>query len=105
VVRRAYWIFDVPPDRERARHTHREQDELLVAIRGSFVVHCDDGAVQSVFTLDSPDLGLLLPAMVFHHVDRFSPGAVCLVLSSGPYDASEFVHDLDEFRGLIATHR
>ena len=101
-IQRVYWVFAVPGEGERAHHAHREQHELLVAGRGAFTVHCDDGNVRSSYTLDSPDAGLLLPPMVFHHLDDFSADALCLVLASGPYYASEYVHDYDEFRELMA---
>lgn len=46
-VQRADWIFDVPVVGSRANHAHGEQSELLVAARGGFAVHCDDGEVQT----------------------------------------------------------
>jgi len=101
-IRRVYWVFDVPEGGERANHAHREQHEVLVAARGSFTVHCDDGSVRSRHTLDSPGIGLLIPAMNFHHLDDFSPGALCLVLASGPYDDAEYVHQYEEFRELLS---
>lgn len=102
-IQRVYWIFDVPGEGQRANHAHREQTELLVAVRGGFTVHCDDGSVETVHRLDAPERGLLLPAMVFHHLDHFTPGALCLVFASGPYDAAEYVNDHQEFRELMAS--
>jgi dTDP-4-dehydrorhamnose 3,5-epimerase-like enzyme len=99
-IKRVYWISGVPPGGERAHHAHREQKELLVAARGGFTVHCHDGRVQTVYHLDSPAYGLLIPEMVWHHLEGFSDGALCLVLASGPYDYAEYVHDHDEFREL-----
>jgi dTDP-4-dehydrorhamnose 3,5-epimerase-like enzyme len=101
-IRRVYWVFGVPPGGQRAHHAHREQQELLVAARGAFTVHYDDGRVRSTNRLSSPGTGLLLPEMVWHHLDEFSDGALCLVLASGPYDYDEYVHDYDEFRELTA---
>jgi dTDP-4-dehydrorhamnose 3,5-epimerase-like enzyme len=101
-IKRVYWVFDVPPGGERAHHAHREQKELLVAARGAFTVHCDDGRVRSVYRLNAPGYGLLLPEMVWHHLAQFSDDALCLVLASGAYDYSEYVHDSDEFRELTA---
>ena len=101
-VQRAYWIFDVPIGGERANHAHRVQSEVLVSVQGAFTVHCDDGDVQTVYTLDSPDEALVLPPMVFHRLDDFTAGSVCLVFASGPYDPSEYVNGYDEFRELIA---
>lgn len=101
-VQRAYWIFDVPVVGSRANHAHREQAELLVAARGEFTVHCDDGEFQTAYILSSPDEALLLPPMVFHRLDNFVPGSLCLVFASGPYDPREYVTDYDEFRALFA---
>jgi mannose-6-phosphate isomerase-like protein (cupin superfamily) len=101
-VERSYWIFGVPRGGERANHAHREQSELLISARGAFTVHCDDGNVQTVHTLSSPDEALLLPPMVFHRLDNFVPGSLCLVFASGPYDPHEYVNDYAEFRKLIA---
>jgi dTDP-4-dehydrorhamnose 3,5-epimerase-like enzyme len=101
-IKRVYWVSGVPPGGERAHHAHREQQELVVAAQGAFTVHCDDGRVRSVYRLRSPACGLLLPEMVWHHLDEFSDGALCLVLASGEYDFDEYVHDYDEFRELSA---
>jgi dTDP-4-dehydrorhamnose 3,5-epimerase-like enzyme len=100
-IRRVYWVFDVPPGGERAHHAHREQHELLVATRGGFTVHCDDGEVKTLYRLDSPAAGLLIPELVWHHLEDFSEGAMCLVLASGPYDPVEYVHDYKEFGELM----
>jgi hypothetical protein len=101
-VQRAYWIFDVPTTGERANHGHREQSELLVSAQGAFTVHCDDGELQTSYRLDSPHEALLLPPMVFHRLDNFLPGSLCLVFASGPYDPREYVTDYAEFRELLA---
>ncbi len=101
-VHRVYWVFGVPDGTERAHHAHREQHEFLVAVRGRFTVHCDEGHVESVYELDRPDRGLLLRGLVWHHLSDFSPDAVCLVLASGPYEPEEYVFDYDEFRALVA---
>ncbi|HWF72976.1 MAG TPA: FdtA/QdtA family cupin domain-containing protein [Solirubrobacteraceae bacterium] len=102
-IKRAYWIFDLPEGAGRANHAHREQYEVLVAVRGSFTVHCDYGSSRDHFGLDSPDTGLLIPPMVFHDVDGFSADAVCLVFASGPYEHAEYVRDYDEFRELASV--
>ena len=100
-IERVYWVFAVPPEGERAHHAHRVQQELLVAVSGAFTVHCDDGQVRTAHRLDSPAYGLFLPEMVWHHLDNFTDGAVCLVLASGPYAYNEYVTDYDEFRTEI----
>ncbi len=100
-IQRVYSVFDVPDEGERGHHAHLQQHEVLIAAQGAFTVHCEEGDLRSVYVLDSPEIGLLLPPMVFHHLDGFSPDAVCLVLASGPYDRDEYVHDYEEFRELV----
>jgi dTDP-4-dehydrorhamnose 3,5-epimerase-like enzyme len=102
-IKRIYWVFSVPQDRERGHHAHREQHELMVAVRGAFTVHTDDGQVRITHRLDCSDRGLLVPKMVWHHLSGFSEDAVCLVLASGPYDEAEYVRDYKEFRELVAS--
>jgi hypothetical protein len=41
--------------------------------------------------------------MVWSVQYRFSADAKVLVLASGPYDASEYVRDYDEFLRLVKT--
>lgn len=101
-IQRAYWIFDVPTRGERADHAHREQSEVLIAVRGAFTVYCDDGEARTVHRLDSPDQALLLPPMVFHRLTDYARGSLCLVLASGPHDPTEYVNDYGEFLELIA---
>jgi len=57
--------------------------------------------VKTVYRLDSPAVGLLIPKLVWHHLELFSVGAICLVLASGPYDPVEYVHDYEEFGRLM----
>jgi dTDP-4-dehydrorhamnose 3,5-epimerase-like enzyme len=101
-IKRVFWVFGIPHGGERAHHADREQHEMLVAVNGAFTVHCDDGRVRTVHRLDSPTCGLLIPEMVWHHLDEFTEGAICLALASGPYDPDGYVCAYEEFRELTA---
>ena len=81
------------PTPARAPITHTANNRSSFAARGAFTVHCDDGEVTTAYTLSSPDEALLLPPMVFHRLDNFAPGSLCLVLASGQYDPHEYVTD------------
>ena len=104
-VRRVYYLFDVPAQASRGGHSHHEQSEFLVAVSGSFDVTLDDGATQTVHRLNRPDRGLLIKPGIWRTIDNFSAGAVCLVLSSGVYDESDYVRSYDEFMTLSAGKR
>jgi len=42
-IKRAYFLYDVPGGAERGGHAHRELQQLIIAMSGSFDVVVDDG--------------------------------------------------------------
>ncbi len=96
-IERAYWIYDVPAGEERGSHAHRRARSLMVAVSGSFDVELFDGHECATFTLNRPFQALYLPACYWRTIKNFSSGSVCLVLTSIPYSAEEYIRDFDEF--------
>lgn len=50
VIRRAYWIYDVPGGYARGEHAYKQNEEFIVALSGSFDVELDDGNEKRVFS-------------------------------------------------------
>lgn len=100
VVRRYLVQFDVPTKQVRGEHAHRRLQQVLVCLRGSLEVLVDDGRRRAVVPLAGPQLGLLVPAMVWTSHYNYSPDAVLLVLASEEYDADDYVRDYDAFLAL-----
>ena len=96
-IRRVYYLYDVPAGAERGGHGHRELQQLIVAVAGSFEVLLDDGDESRRVRLDRPYRGLLVAPMIWRELDNFSAGAVCLVLASLPYDEADYYRDREEF--------
>ncbi len=99
-IKRVYYLFDVPSDSYRGGHAHKEQLEFLIALSGSFNVTLDNGSQKKSFLLNKPNKGLLLPTGIWRELEDFSSGAVCLVLSSGEFDESDYIRDYKDFRNL-----
>ena len=59
-IKRVYYLYDVPSGAERCGHSHKEQQEFLVALSGSFDVILNDGKVEKTVTLNKPFEGLLI---------------------------------------------
>ena len=51
-IQRTHWIYDVPGGQVRGGHAFKEQQELIVALSGSFDVFIDDGTEKKVFSLN-----------------------------------------------------
>ena len=56
------------------------------------------------FELDQPALGLLVPALVWHELDRFSEDAICAVLASREYRDDDYIRDRGQFLAARAAH-
>lgn len=96
-VKRVYYLYDVPGGESRGAHAHRELEQLIVAVSGSFTVTLDDGNCKRTFFLNRPYQGLYVKASMWRDLADFSSGAVCMVLASEVYKASDYIRAYDEF--------
>ena len=79
-IARVYYLYNVPVDAERGGHAHKELQQVLFALSGSFRVTVDDGKTKAEYWLRDPRKGLYISRMVWREMDSFSQGAVCMVL-------------------------
>ena len=99
-VKRNYWIYDVPSGMWRDGHAFKQQQELLVSLRGSFDVVVSDGDVEQTYHLSRPQIGLYVPRMTWRYINNFSTNSVALVLSSTYFDEDDYIVDFEEFKAL-----
>jgi hypothetical protein len=97
VVRRIYYLYDVPGGEARGGHAHRNLRQLIIAASGSFDVILNDGRIRRIFTLNRPYQGLLITPGIWRELDNFSSGSVCLVLASQVYAESDYIRGYEEF--------
>lgn len=97
-VRRFYFIGDIDPDATRGSHAHRSLTQLIVAMRGSVVVHLEDGETSERFDLTGPSMGLLVPPGYWRTLDSFARGTVVGVLASDRYDEADYIRSYREFK-------
>lgn len=98
--KRVYYLYDVPSDAHRGGHAHKEQQEFLIAVSGSFEVILDDGNTKKSVTLNKPNKGLLIPTGIWRELGNFSSGAICLVFSSGVFLETDYIREYSEFKRL-----
>jgi hypothetical protein len=96
-IRRAYWIYDVPGGEMRGGHAYRTNQELIIAVSGSFDVVTDDGIQQETHSLNRSYYGLNIPAGHWRELVNFSTNSLCLVLASGVYDEADCIRDYESF--------
>lgn len=96
-IERVYWIYDVPGGQVRGGHAFKQQQELIVALSGSFDVMVDDGKEQKIFSLNRSYYGLYIPAGLWRRMQNFSTNSLAVVLSSTQYNESDYIRSFDEF--------
>lgn len=96
-IARVYYLYDVPGGAERGGHAHKQLQQIIVSIMGSFTVILDDGENRRNVTLDRAYHGLYIPQLVWRELVSFSSGAICLVLASQLYDEGDYIRNYDEF--------
>ncbi|GAA4022947.1 MAG: hypothetical protein C0525_08810 [Flavobacterium sp.] len=96
-MKRVYYLYDVPSGAERGGHSHKVQQEFLVALSGSFTVVLTDGKDKISVTLNKPNEGLWIPNGIWRELENFSSGSVCLVIASDIFEEADYIRDYNEF--------
>lgn len=96
-IKRVYYLYDVPGGSERGAHGHRDLQQFIIAMSGSFNITLDDGRNKRNFHMNRSYYGLYVPPMMWREIDNFSSGAVCMVLASDYYDEEDYFRDYEKF--------
>jgi hypothetical protein len=99
-IARVYYLYDVPGGATRAGHAHRELQQLIVSVMGSFDIVLDDGSKKKTVRLDRAYFGLYMPNMIWREIVNFSSGGVCLVFASLPYEEADYIREYADFTRL-----
>ena len=96
-IRRVYWLYDVPGGISRGGHAEINNEELVIALSGSFEILINDGTNTRTFTLNRSYYGLYIPKGVWREIREFSTNAVALEFGSIPYSEDDYIRDFDAF--------
>ncbi len=99
-VNRIYYLYDIPGGESRGGHAHKELQQVIIAASGSFDLIIDDGKNKKTFSLNRPNIGVLMPKGLWRELDNFSSGSICLVLASDIYDENDYIRNYEDFKKL-----
>lgn len=103
-ITRVYWIYDVPGGQTRGSHAFKSQEEIIIALSGSFDVILDDGISKRKYQLNRAYKALYVPAKMWRTLENFATNSVCLVISSGKYDEGDYIRNYKQFKQFIKTN-
>ena len=89
----------------RGQHAHKACTQLLTCPLGSVVVLCDDGRNVASYTLDQPNVGLLVPPGIWAQQTYLASDSVLTVLCDRAYEPEDYIRNYDEFRAYRMANR
>jgi hypothetical protein len=100
-IKRVFWTYDVPGGETRGAHAYRNQQEIIIALSGSFdvVITNADGSTQK-FSLNRSYYGLYLPALSWRHMENFSTNSLGLHVSSSVFAVDDYIRDFNDYKQL-----
>lgn len=101
--RRVFFVYGVPSREVRGEHAHRALHQFLICSAGQCSVVVDDGSRRQEILLDGPQVGLLIPPLIWAIQYRFSPDAMLMALASAEYDDTDYIRDYDEFLRCVRS--
>jgi dTDP-4-dehydrorhamnose 3,5-epimerase-like enzyme len=100
-IARVYYLYDIPGGADRGGHAHKNLEQFIVAMSGSFDIHVTDGKKERSFHLNRSYYGLYIPKMVWRYIDNFSSGSVCLVMASDVYKEEDYIRNYNDFMKAV----
>jgi len=97
-IKRVYWIYDVPGGDNRGGHSYFKNEEVIIALSGSFDVVLDDGFETKKFTLNRSYFGLYIPNGIWRHLENFSTNSLAFIAASHEYNESDYLRNYDDFK-------
>lgn len=96
-IERTYWIYDVPGGEVRGGHSYHTNEEIIIALSGSFDVVLNDGKSEKVFSLNRSYYGLYIPCGIWRHMENFSTNSLGFIVSSTIFNEDDYERDYDKY--------
>ena len=84
----------------RGDHAHKECSQLLLCLYGTVEVLCDDGFRTSMYLLDKPCEGLLIPPGIWATQSYINNNNVLNVYCDKAYNSDDYIHQYSDFLHL-----
>jgi hypothetical protein len=98
-IKRIYFIDDLRPVSLRGFHAHKELNQVIFCIRGSFELELYNGKKSQKIKVGKE--GILIPHRVWHMMRKFTNDCLICVLASDIYKESDYIRNFHEFKKLI----
>lgn len=98
---RLFFIHNVPPNKSRGFHAHKECAQLLIAANGVCTLDVVRGEKKLKVIMDNSERAVLLPKLTWATQTYDDTNCVLLVLASHLYDKEDYIEDFELYSKLI----
>ena len=81
----------------RGKHAHKALNQILICIRGSCNIICDDGNSTKEFILDNATRALIIPNGIWAEQRYNNDGTTLIVLCDQQFDENDYIRDYKKF--------
>jgi dTDP-4-dehydrorhamnose 3,5-epimerase-like enzyme len=99
--KRLFFVHNVPPNKSRGFHAHRECAQLLIAANGVCTLDVVRGEKKLKVIMDNSERAVLVPRMTWATQTYGNTDSVLIVLASHPYDKEDYIEDFGLYSKLI----
>lgn len=100
-IKRIFYTYQIPSNATRGDHAHKQLQEVLIAVSGSFTVKLTTKEQTIEFVLDDPSQGLYVPPLTWIEIKDIEPLSICLVLCSDIFQEADYYREKTEFEKII----
>ena len=97
---RIFFQYNLEVGVQRGLHAHRECSQAFICVAGSIEVLVSNGLEKFSLVLDSPDIALVIPPLIWSIQTPLQDNSRLLVLASDEYDEADYIYDLNELLAL-----
>jgi len=101
--KRFFWIFGVPLNISRAGHAHKTCKQILICQNGTIKISILDFNLNSSDYVLNPGDYFFLDKLNWLEINFLSSDALLGVFASEPYDRSEYIDDIEDFKNAILS--
>ena len=91
-VKRIFYIYGVD-ESVRGGHRHKTTIQAAICLKGSCIIHNNNGEKEETFALDQPNKCLVLEPRDWHIMTDFTPDAILMVLASEYFDHADYIFE------------
>jgi len=101
-IKRVFFINSLGKQQAiRGKHAHKQGEQIIFCISGSFDLILDDGNHSQKFGLEKSTLGFKIGPLVWLTMKNFSPDCVILVLANTYYQEEDYIRDYQQFLKIV----